>query len=543
MKVRGQSTEKRGDRVVFVARGEPKLIRPVGRKWVFGDDCIEFADGPRSLIYAGRAVEEGDFHLTARLAVTQKTSEPTFVAGIEGKVPGFGGRRISYVRGPVSEHRYLPISCGSVTAGKPFSFEARRRGGRIIFKVDDEVFHEVECGGPLGPVGFTVFPNPSTLRIYEFSAVGQTVSLGDWERAVGWRHSLPEVDISEEKERQVVIMRGSQEIDYEHPSTVLMPDSKTMFCVWTIGHGGQSGPFKRSDDGGRTWSGMLEVPQSWRETCNCPTIHRIVGPDGKARLMVFVLDRDGGMVQSLSEDEGKSWSDMEPTGLRATVPPIRVEPVDGGRRHLILYHREPNTYESISADGGRTWGAEGTVASRYDCMPCEPEVIRSPGGKQLTAIMREQWRAFNSMLATSDDEGKSWHRLREGNIAVTGDRHLGRFAPDGRLVIVFRDNSLDTPPFPNEQRFETCRFVAWVGTYDDLVRARRGQYRIVLLHSKLGAGYPGLEVLSDGTFVATTYIALELGEEHSIVSTRFHLDEMDRRVSEMECVESVRHAG
>ena len=282
---RAQRSER--DRIVFVAGGEPKHIRPVGRKWIFGDDHIEFFDGPRSLVYAGRTVETGDFQLTARLAVMQEASEPTFVAGIEGKVPGFGRRRISYQRGPVSEHQHLAIPSDAISPGKPFTFEARRRGGRIVFKIDGEVFHEVEYGGTLGPVGFTVFTSPGNLRIYQFSAIGQTVSLGDWERAGGWRHSLPEVDISEEKERQVVIMRGTREIDYEHPSTVLMPDGKTMFCVWTIGHGGQSGPFKRSDDGGLTWSRMLEVPESWRETRNCPTIHRVVGPSGEARLIVI----------------------------------------------------------------------------------------------------------------------------------------------------------------------------------------------------------------------------------------------------------------
>ncbi len=521
------------DRVIFVEDGEAKLIRPVGRKWVFGDDCIEFRDGTRSLIYAGRGIGEGDFHLTARLAVTQESIEPTFVAGVKGDVPGFDLRRISYMRGPVSEHQHLAIPRDNITPGEPFSFEALRRGGRIVFKVDGEVFHEIEYARPLGPVGFTVFPGGGTLRTYEFSAVGRTASPGDWERIEGWRPTVPEVDISDEKERQVVIMRGTEEIDYEHPSTLLMPDNKIMFCVSTIGHGGQSGPLKRSDDAGRTWSGMLEVPESWGETRNCPTIHRVVGPRGKARLIVFALDRDGGIVQSLSEDEGKRWSDMEPTGLRATVPPIRVEPIHGGRRHLILYHREPNTYQSISADGGLTWGAEQTVAARYDCMPCEPDVIRSPDGKQLTAIMREQWRAYNSMLITSDDEAKTWHHFREGNIAVTGDRHLARYAPDGRLVIVLRDNSLDTPPLPNGQRVDKCRFVAWVGTYDDLIHARAGQYRIFLLRSERGCGYPGLEVLPDGTFVATTYIGLEPGEQHSIVSTRFNLDEIDRRVEKL----------
>ena len=527
-----QKTEEREEHVVFVEGGGAKLIRPVGRKWVFRDDCIEFRDGTRSLIYGGRAIGEGDFHLVARLAITQESVEPTFVSGIEGEVPDFGRRRIGYMCRPVSEHQHLAIPCDAVIPGKPFTFEALRRGRRIVFKIDGEVFHKVDYTGPLGPVGFTVFPGGGTLRTYEFSVEGPTASLGDWKRVEGWRPSLPEVDIAEEKERQVVIMRGTQEIDYEHPSTVLMPDNKTMHCVWTIGHGGQSGPFKRSDDAGRTWSDMLEVPESWGETRNCPTIHCVVAPDGKARLIVFALDRDGGMVHSISEDDGEDWSEMEPMGLRATVPPIRVEPIDGGRRHLILYHREGNTYQSKSEDGGISWGDEQMVAAPEDCKPCEPDVIRSPDERQLTAIMREQWRAYNSMLITSDDEGKTWHSFREGNIAVTGDRHLGRFAPDGRLVIVFRDSSLDTPPLPDGRRVDVCRFIAWVGTYDDLVSSREGEYRIVLLRSKLGCGYPGLEVLPDGTFVATTYIGLEEGEQHSIVSTRFHLDELDRRVRE-----------
>jgi len=72
--------KKSDDRDVFVEGGEAKLIRPVGRKWVFWNDCIEFRDGTRSLIYAGRAIGEGDLLLTARLAVTQESVEPTFVA-------------------------------------------------------------------------------------------------------------------------------------------------------------------------------------------------------------------------------------------------------------------------------------------------------------------------------------------------------------------------------------------------------------------------------------------------------------------------------
>lgn len=55
-------------------------------------------------------------------------------------------------------------------------------------------------------------------------------------------------------------------------------------------------------------------------------------------------------------------------------------------------------------------------------------------------------------------------------------------------------------------------------------------YRVKLLHSCKGwdCGYPGVEVLSDGTVVATTYIKYREGpEKNSVVSTRFRVSETD----------------
>ena len=52
-----------------------------------------------------------------------------------------------------------------------------------------------------------------------------------------------------------------------------------------------------------------------------------------------------------------------------------------------------------------------------------------------------------------------------------------------------------------------------------------------LLHSFKGGdnGYPGVELLPDGTFVATTYIKYREGpEKNSVVSARFKLAETDR---------------
>jgi hypothetical protein len=43
-------------------------------------------------------------------------------------------------------------------------------------------------------------------------------------------------------------------------------------------------------------------------------------------------------------------------------------------------------------------------------------------------------------------------------------------------------------------------------------------------------GYAGLELLPDGTFVATTYCVLEDGEKPLVVSFRFKLEELDAKV-------------
>jgi hypothetical protein len=57
---------------------------------------------------------------------------------------------------------------------------------------------------------------------------------------------------------------------------------------------------------------------------------------------------------------------------------------------------------------------------------------------------------------------------------------------------------------------------------------------VKLLHSYKGGdnGYPGVEVLPDGTILATTYIKYREGpEKNSVVSARFKLSETDKLVS------------
>lgn len=387
--------------------------------------------------------------------------------------------------------------------------------------------------------------------------------------AVAAPAALKNLDLSGQTERQVVVAQGTDVIYQGHPTTALLADGRTMYCVWTYEHGGHCGPMKRSDDGGRTWSALLPVPESWRSVVDCPAIYRLADPQGRSRLLVFAGGGpDGCMYRAYSEDDGKTWSEMESThlptspstadvSLRGGMPFTTMVPVRGGTALLgmtnLRRHRPAQDFattvraggsvsepwrvdvrlppelrtnilvQSLSTDGGLSWAPWQVVLDQPEINASEPALVRSPSGDELLCLIRENGTRV-SLLMTSHDEGRTWSPPRPLPPGLHGDRHVAKYHPDGRLIICFRDRSKDSP-WQNH-------FVAWVGRYEDIVSGRDGTYRIKLLHSYNGpdCGYPGVEVLDDGTVVATTYVKYRPGPERSsVVSVRFTLDEIDQR--------------
>ena len=78
--------------------------------------------------------------------------------------------------------------------------------------------------------------------------------------------------------------------------------------------------------------------------------------------------------------------------------------------------------------------------------------------------------------------------------------------------------------------------MAWVGTYQDIVAGREGQYRVRLMDNHQGAdcAYPGVVILPDGTIVTTTYGHWAPGASPYIVSVRLTLDELDDMAQPMQ---------
>ena len=367
------------------------------------------------------------------------------------------------------------------------------------------------------------------------------------------------VDLSGETERQSVVAAGTPTLYNGHPSTVLLPDGRTMFCFWPINHGGRGGPVARSDDGGQRWVRIDELmPKEIGSYLECPMAHRIVDTNGCARLWAWygfkarneqeacskvrtperiaAARTTAAMPSVMSEDEGRSWRAMPPLGakFRCVLSFQGIVRLRDGS-YLGVFHRGPDgcvdrgpleVLSSTTLDGGLTWSDPRVIASVAGLDLCEPWVFRSPDGRELAVLIRENTRKGKSKVIFSCDEGVTWSVPQDVPVGLTGDRHQGVVLKDGRLVVCFRDM---------EKGSETWgHYVAWIGPYAALHdQNASGAYKVKLLHSYAGrdCGYSGVHLLPDETIVCTTYIKYRNDEcRNSVVTTRFKVSETDKRL-------------
>ncbi|MFO1077234.1 MAG: GDSL-type esterase/lipase family protein [Planctomycetota bacterium] len=344
------------------------------------------------------------------------------------------------------------------------------------------------------------------------------------------------LDLEGDTARQVTVHRVPRQY-LGHPTTVLLEDGRTMLCVHPNGHGRGAIVLQRSGDGGHTWSEPLPVPENWATSQETPTIHRLIDPRTQQKRLVLFSGLHP-IRRAVSADDGITWTPLEPIGdfggIVAMASVVRRRDGsyaaffhdDGRYLHEHGERASFTVFQTRSTDGGLSWSAPAPTMSAPGMDLCEPGIVRSPDGGRLAMLLRENSRRHPAQIAFSDDEGDHWSQPMAMPDVLCGDRHVAAYAPDGRLLISFRDMWKQSPTYGD--------WVAWVGTFDDLLYGGQGQYRVRLSRNWRGSdcAYPGVEVLPDGTFVLTTYGHWEPGEEPFIRCVHLRLSELDERAAQ-----------
>lgn len=344
-------------------------------------------------------------------------------------------------------------------------------------------------------------------------------------------YTIPVVDLASEPGVIVIDREEGQYLG--HPTAVLLEDDQTILCVYPKGHGRGAIVYRKSEDGGKTWSGRLQTPDNWKTSKEVPTIHRMVDSQGKKRLIIWSGLHPARLA--VSEDDGNSWSPLKPVGDWGGIVVMGSVAQLADGTHAAWFHddgrflmkeRGPSrfdVFQTHSSDGGLTWSNPVAIAHLPDVHLCEPGFVRSPDGKTIALLLRENSRRKNSYVIFSENEGKTWSNPRQLPAALTGDRHTAVHTKDGRLFISFRDTTLESSTKGD--------WVAWVGTWEDIVKGGEGQYRVRIMdnHVRGDCAYPAVLQQKDGTIVTITYGHWTPGESPWIACRRLTMADLDQR--------------
>jgi hypothetical protein len=317
-----------------------------------------------------------------------------------------------------------------------------------------------------------------------------------------------------------------------HPSTALVDGGRGVLCAYPEGHGRGPIVLRRSDDGGRTWGPRLPVPENFATSEETPTLFRVADPaSGRERLVLWSGLKPA--RRAVSEDEGRTWTPLTPAGEWGGIVLMSSGFADGPRFRAFFHDdgrffgatplrpRRFAVYGTSTADGGLTWTAPEVIAAEPGFDLCEPGHVRSPDGATDLLLLRENSRRGTSRRIVSTDRGRTWGPPVPLPPSLTGDRHVARYAADGRLVVVFRDMA--------EGSATRGDFVAWYGSFAQLLAGEGGR-RVRLLDNRheWDCGYAGLELLPDGVLLTVTYGRFTEGEAPYVVALRFTPAELDR---------------
>ncbi len=411
---------------------------------------------------------------------------------------------------------------------------------------------------------------------------------------IAGNYSIPQLDLSvrpEGEDEKYAYLYNQAIVDDSanylgHPDSVLLKNGDIL-TMFPSGHGkGAINSYISSDSGDSYRTANENQPESWKNSRETPTVYRLCFTDGVTKDKLIMLSGNpkwgtepttGGFNFSLSDDEGKTWSEFElcyPRKKNGTkyITIVAMASLtqlkENGKfvdKWMAFFHNDKfiNYKTILTFENGKPhWSEPVPYFSKHrktekQAQMCEVEVVRSEGGKgdELCLIARSNSKTCNSLLSFSRDEGETWSAPVYAPPAINGERHKADYLDDGRLFITFRSIERD-PEKVAKYSEKKCRgwysegWIGWVGTYDDLKNGTEGQYRIKLAHTYLpnqtapeicanaDTGYCGNVVINGDTVVTSTYGAF--GKKNSdsslktyVVSKRVKLADTDELVEKL----------
>ena len=333
------------------------------------------------------------------------------------------------------------------------------------------------------------------------------------------------------------------------PDMVMLDDNRTLLTVYPVGHGHGKLVMQVSEDAGETWKEKTDIPSSWSKSLETPTIYKLHLANGKTRLMLITglpnwgngeTDANGhigGWNTSYSDDGGKTWTEYKNWHEKkkdgstnytivAMASLVQLKDANGNdiQKWMGVYHDvnyvNYKTYLTFDENGNEQWSEPEPYLSEYRAIEstyqmCEIGMFRSPDGNRIVGLARSQSHNNPSTLIYSDDEGETWSEPMDLPGSLAGERHKALYDPvSGKLVIAFREIQYDlnkNNQFDGANDWMAGDWVAWVGTYEDLMEQNDGQCHILLCEDWANnrysgdTGYTGMVVLPDGTFVMDSY--------------------------------------
>ena len=332
------------------------------------------------------------------------------------------------------------------------------------------------------------------------------------------------------KVKYLYLYKGNKKIGAYYPSSCMSADKKTVFLTYTID--GKNGSYvKKSVDNGTTWETLI-FPQNnmWKKMTDFPTIYNLVDKQGHERLIIFCnrgeknTKNEYNIHQTISNDNGKTWSKVKDLGnkFQCNVAFTSIIKLKNGD-YMGVFHTDKEgkdinfmyVLKSISNDGGLTWSDPIIIAKTPRRYLAEPCLIYSPDKKQIVCLMRDNIHGSHySAMMVSNDEGKTWSSPISTLPELTGDRHVVRHLPNGRLIITYRYQLRDAQ--------DKLQAVAWIGTYNDIIKKRKGKL-IKLIDSCAINGYSAIEILPNKKLLIVVYAKEKENQKYSLISIKCDL--------------------